>query len=497
MKRILLSLILLFVAAATISAQVETVQTEPPVIVCDVDEWLGVANIFAYGEGEIHLYVDGNEVENPFSIASPDCYGWTMDVVAMAHVDGQIDGYATAVCTIPDATTLMGDIVIGDVEEDGRVFVAYIGGNEPVSLYVTVNGVEAQVVNNYVTVGEGESVIDVTVSGGRTCQMEGQSKTVTYTPSPIEQTAAPVITVQGPNIDLYPDVLDVFTTVFIENDVEDSYADIYYAITNQWDDEYVNWMIYDGPLSFYPGEYFIKAYAVAPGKAPSEIVNITFFAMPVPELVYLYDFIVDGIYYRYRGSDEVWVTTEGLESHDYNPWPHPHSLCYSGDVVIPESVEYEGKTYRVTGIYHEAFWGCKVTSLDLPATMTEIGECNFNNSPDDPKYFVCRAITPPEVAENYYGNHFGNGQTLFVPAESLQAYRVHSVWKNFGRIVPFLGAGPGDVNGDGKIAISDVTGVIGQLLDSYDIPAYYDVNGDGKVTIADVTALIDKLLNSN
>ena len=217
------------------------------------------------------------------------------------------------------------------------------------------------------------------------------------------QTEPPVITVQGADIDLYPDVLNVQTTVFIENAIEDSDADIYYAIADQWGNLNEGWMIYNEPISFYPGQYTVMAYAQAPGKAPSEVVNITFYAVALPELVYLYDFIVDGIYYRYRGNDELWVTTEGLESHDYNPWPHPYSLCYSGDVVIPESVEYEGKTYRVTGIYHEAFWGCKVTSLDLPSTMTEIGEWNFNSS-DDPKYFVCRAITPPRVAENYYGN---------------------------------------------------------------------------------------------
>jgi hypothetical protein len=314
----------------------------------------------------------------------------------------------------------------------------------------------------------------------------------------LEQTAPPVITCYSPDIDLYPDELNVYTSIIIENANEEYDAVVYYGIAEYWSyDEYMEWYTYDGlPITFYPGQYTVKAYAEAPGKAPSEVVTMTFVAMAVPELVYLYDFIVDGIYYRYRGSDEVWVTTEGLESHDYNPWPHPHSLCYSGDVVIPESVEYEGKTYKVTGIYHEAFWGCEITSLDLPSTLTDIWEYNFVGGSDEVKCVICRAVTPPNVAEKYYGNHFGSSQTLFVPSESLQAYRNHSEWRRFGRIVPFLGAGPGDVNGDGKIAISDVSGVIDQLLSGGDIPAYCDVNGDGKVTIADVTALINMLLNA-
>ena len=56
----------------------------------------------------------------------------------------------------------------------------------------------------------------------------------------------------------------------------------------------------------------------------------------------------------------------------------------------------------------------------------------------------------------------------------------------------------GDINADGLMSISDVTGIIDGLLDgSITIngkPA--DVNGDGLVTIADVTAIIDQLLGS-
>ena len=87
--------------------------------------------------------------------------------------------------------------------------------------------------------------------------------------------------------------------------------------------------------------------------------------------------------------------------------------------------------------------------------------------------------------------------TLFVPNESLEAYQTAIIWRLFYRIVPFIGAGPGDINGDGNIAINDVTNLIDQLLSSDELPAYADVNGDGVVTIKDVTVLIDMLLSSN
>ena len=84
--------------------------------------------------------------------------------------------------------------------------------------------------------------------------------------------------------------------------------------------------------------------------------------------------------------------------------------------------------------------------------------------------------------------------TIFVPNESLEAYRAHREWGKFTHIVPFIGAGPGDIDGDGSIAISDVSGIIDMLLEGGALPAYCDVNGDGLVSIADVSALIDILL---
>lgn len=57
----------------------------------------------------------------------------------------------------------------------------------------------------------------------------------------------------------------------------------------------------------------------------------------------------------------------------------------------------------------------------------------------------------------------------------------------------------GDVNGDGQIAIGDVTALIDYLLSSSSPinAANADVNGDGSIAIGDVTALIDILLNKN
>ena len=58
----------------------------------------------------------------------------------------------------------------------------------------------------------------------------------------------------------------------------------------------------------------------------------------------------------------------------------------------------------------------------------------------------------------------------------------------------FLQQTVGDVNGDGKVAIDDVTAPIDYLTSSGSGNMAADVNGDSKVAIDDVTALIDFLL---
>ena len=52
---------------------------------------------------------------------------------------------------------------------------------------------------------------------------------------------------------------------------------------------------------------------------------------------------------------------------------------YSGDIIIPETVDYDGKTYSVTSIGIEAFYDCDgLTSITIPNSVTSIGERAFS-----------------------------------------------------------------------------------------------------------------------
>ena len=82
------------------------------------------------------------------------------------------------------------------------------------------------------------------------------------------------------------------------------------------------------------------------------------------------------IYYNYyhidndNGVYELSVTYRGSSWSDY-------SNEYSGKVVIPESVTYEGIDYKVTSIGNDAFFLNTLTSITIPNSVTSIGDRAF------------------------------------------------------------------------------------------------------------------------
>jgi hypothetical protein len=313
---------------------------------------------------------------------------------------------------------------------------------------------------------------------------------------------------------------EITNTGIIEIYDEDPDAEIFWSFCNNYGSDWTEWMVYSEPVCFTEmGQYTVRAFAISPDKEASDICEF-YFVIEESSIYQAYDFIVDGIYYSGErcSEGEVWVSTEYMEFPLNWVLPHAYTQCYHDDVVVPSTVEYEGKTYTVTGIgenafdncdvssvtlpntittlYHGAFWSASLKQLTIPSSVTFIGDFAF-----DCPYLtkiVCMGTTPSQIIDGYMWlvNIIGQA-TLFVPQESLEAYRGHDEWGKFSRIVPFIGAGPGDVDGDGAIAIDDVTSLIDLLLNGGELPAYVDVDGDGTVDISDVTELIDMLLGVN
>jgi len=113
---------------------------------------------------------------------------------------------------------------------------------------------------------------------------------------------------------------------------------------------------------------------------------------------------------------------------------------------------------------------------------------------------TCLAETPPR-ATGYSAFSCYNTATLYVPEASVEAYKRATTWRQFTNIVGIPGgAGPGDVNGDGELSVSDVTMLINLIMsageEGIDGNGVADVNGDGMVNVSDIVLLIEMALNS-
>ena len=79
------------------------------------------------------------------------------------------------------------------------------------------------------------------------------------------------------------------------------------------------------------------------------------------------------IYYNWINDKTELEVTYNVNNYKYDEG------SYSGDVVIPESVEYEKETYNVTSIGSKTFRYCKdeLTSVTIPNSVTSIGNYAF------------------------------------------------------------------------------------------------------------------------
>lgn len=103
----------------------------------------------------------------------------------------------------------------------------------------------------------------------------------------------------------------------------------------------------------------------------------------------VYDFDVDGIYYKIlENGNEVSVT---YKTYYYSSHTAYYLSDYTGDVVIPATVTFNGKTFPVTKIGDHAFYqNGAVTSITIPSTITTIGWSAFE---------YCTALTRVNISD--------------------------------------------------------------------------------------------------
>ena len=184
----------------------------------------------------------------------------------------------------------------------------------------------------------------------------------------------------------------------------------------------------------------------------------------------------NGIYYNIYDESQTAIVVH-----------HPDGASnYTGDVVIPSTVvAYNQNSYQVVGIDFAAFQESKITSVEIPGTVSSLSmqafcDCdnlkkvklheglqNIGNNcfswsdaleelelPSTVTYLgyyilqsctsfkklTCLAETPPTVGQNsFFGTMSMEGMTLRVPEASLETYKAKAPWSDFGRIISIEG----------------------------------------------------------
>lgn len=229
---------------------------------------------------------------------------------------------------------------------------------------------------------------------------------------------------------------------------------------------------------------------------------------------YAYDFQVDGIYYcydvygnavvthgdkKYTGKIKIpsEVKWNGKKKKVVEIGDYAFDCCYElKSVSIPSSVYYIGRfafdncylleeiniPNGVEAIKVSAFYGCcNLESIIIPSSVNSIGISAFSEC-KALKNVYCQAVNVPETHSSAFNNSPIEKMTLYVPGESMNAYKTTAPWSGFGKFQTLTtgiektetAAKPMITTADGQIAVSGLSGnasiqvlsLDGKLLDS-------------------------------
>ena len=130
-------------------------------------------------------------------------------------------------------------------------------------------------------------------------------------------------------------------------------------------------------------------------------------------------FTVDSITYQVTSATSCAVT-----------FPEGKRFGYKGNIVIPETVTYDNKTYIVDEIGHDAFYKSSANSISLPSSIKKVGYNAFEGCNRLSDIFLL-GETPPET--DLHVADFGtlHNVMLNVPDGSKLSFQRADGWKEF------------------------------------------------------------------
>ncbi|MBR4730759.1 MAG: leucine-rich repeat protein [Prevotella sp.] len=139
---------------------------------------------------------------------------------------------------------------------------------------------------------------------------------------------------------------------------------------------------------------------------------------PLMASAFVGDAIIDGIKYKIITKDQ---TAEVLANN------------YSGNIIIPTTIEYEGVVCNVTSIGDEAFKGCKsLTSISIPSSVTKIGDNAFYECNGLKSTIISDLAAWCKISFNDYSNPLFYAHHLYLDNEEIKELNIPSSIKSIG-----------------------------------------------------------------
>ncbi len=102
---------------------------------------------------------------------------------------------------------------------------------------------------------------------------------------------------------------------------------------------------------------------------------------------------------------------------------------------IRDSLSWDGKQYPTTTINSQAFANTKLTQIAIPSTVQSIGEEAFSGCPTL-ETVISTSLVPPTAFESTFKGISNFICTLYVPQESIEAYKNATGWSIFQFVKP-------------------------------------------------------------